>query len=104
LISATFEGYPVQCDWEFTHLESGFKINKTTAKCGSFNQSFPLEGEWLMIMTAQYAHEAEGGINTVKTAPNGDTYGDLDGDKLYEYRAKKVLNVLPRPLGSGPVA
>lgn len=96
-ISATFEGYPTHCTWVFTHTQSGSKINKTTDKCGEFNQSFPLEGEWRMVMTAHYAHEAEGGLNSVKTAPNGDKYGDLDGDKLYEYRAVKLLNVLPRP-------
>jgi hypothetical protein len=96
-VSAQFEGYPVQCNWVFTHIQSGSKINKITAKCDPFNVSFPLAGEWRMVMTAQYAHEAEGGINVKHTKPNGDQYGDLDGDKLYEYRATKILTVMERP-------
>jgi hypothetical protein len=70
---------------------------ETTPKCDAFNVTFPLAGAWVLEMTAQYAHEAEGGINSKNTNPNGDEYGDLDGDKLYEYRAKKTLNVMERP-------
>lgn len=86
------EDTPVHCSWVFTH-EGGTIITKEVPGCVEMNQQFGIVGWWTVESTTHFDHGAVG----IHTKPNGDKYGDLDGDGKYEYWHSQLLEVLPKP-------
>lgn len=92
--SVEAEDTPTHCVWVYTHDETGTVITKEVPLCGDSNQTFGLEGWWTIEITAHFDH---GFTGATQTEPNGDKYGDLDGDGKYEYWHTQPLEVLPKP-------
>jgi hypothetical protein len=92
--SVLAEDTPTHCSWLFTHDESGAIITKEVADCADMNLTFGIEGWWTIEITTHFDH---GYTGVTHTKPNGDKYGDLDGDGKYEYWHSQPLEVLPKP-------
>jgi hypothetical protein len=67
-------------------------LTRRTEQCTNIEQTFDKSGWWTITLTTHFDHGAEG----VKTKPNGDKYGDLDGDGKYEYQYEHKLEVLEK--------
>jgi len=95
LFTTNAEGHPVMCDWLFTNPGTGTVLEKHQALCTEFHLAFPEPGDWIVQVTTQYAHGVLPGINEDE---NGNRWGDLDGDGLYEYEHTQILHVDPAPV------
>jgi hypothetical protein len=85
---------PTHCTWTITHT-SGTSFSGVMPGCSPVNMSFPLAGIWELNVVLHFAHEwDEEGWEVLE---NGDIWGDVDGDGLYEYVNVKMIDVLAEP-------